>query len=54
MSRAPLIATSVLVGAALGAVVVSALPSARMSELESRIAELENDVVLARRDATDL
>lgn len=53
MSRAPLIATSVLIGAAVGAVAVSLVPSVRVSELEARVADLEDELVAARRDASD-
>jgi len=53
MSRAPLIATSVLIGAAVGAAAVSFVPSVRVSELEARVSDLEQELADARRDASD-
>ena len=53
MSRAPLIATSVLIGAALGAAAVSFAPSVREAELADRLSDLEQELVDARRDASD-
>lgn len=53
MSRAPLIVTSALIGAAVGAAIVSFLPTVREGELAARVADLEEELVVARREASD-
>jgi hypothetical protein len=53
MSKAPLIATSALVGAALGALVASFVPTVREGELEARVSDLEDELAAVRRDSSD-